>query len=271
MADRPPDPKLAHTALALLLEIVEHGSLRTAADREIPGIPRVGASPGATPAGARHGVPICRPLSPHDPSGACERLVAHIYAALQKAQRQRDARAGVAAASALLAYTRCATDRPLRASDVVKLANAALRVERALARGRNCRRHARKREADLAARPRKNDLPRCGARCRTKDGAACSARVVVRIVHVAPRAPLTAGVIRRIANERGELRFIATARCRIHGGLSTGPKTEEGRRRCAEAGRLGAEKRWTAERASGAAAVSRLSNPSVGHVRAESA
>lgn len=57
-------------------------------------------------------------------------------------------------------------------------------------------------------RPRKADRPRCGARCRTKGGAPCSAPVVVL------RGP-DGGVVTR-------------NRCRMHGGLSTGPKTAEG-------------------------------------------
>lgn len=53
-------------------------------------------------------------------------------------------------------------------------------------------------------------LPRCGAKCR--DGSPCRARVV--------QSPVT-----------GE----PSNRCRMHGGHSTGPKTEEGRRRSLEA------------------------------------
>lgn len=52
----------------------------------------------------------------------------------------------------------------------------------------------------------RRDVPLCGARCR--DGHTCRARVV-----------------------RGK------RRCRVHGGLSTGPKTVEGRARIAESNR----------------------------------
>ena len=63
------------------------------------------------------------------------------------------------------------------------------------------------------ARVRRRDRPRCGA--KTRAGRACPVRV-----------------------EHGK------ARCRFHGGLSTGPKTEAGRNRIAEAQRL----RWLAYR-----------------------
>jgi hypothetical protein len=81
----------------------------------------------------------------------------------------------------------------------------------------------------LEQRPRKLDLPRCGARCRSKGGLPCVAPVVVR----------------RDADGRVAL----AKRCRMHGGLSRGPKTSAGRRRCAEAGRWGAAKRWKRWRA----------------------
>ena len=53
-------------------------------------------------------------------------------------------------------------------------------------------------------RPPTGDRPRCGARCR--DGHACAAPVVWLAGAAAPRR-----------------------RCRMHGGLSTGPRTAEGR------------------------------------------
>jgi len=56
--------------------------------------------------------------------------------------------------------------------------------------------------------PRKAERPLCGARCRSRDGAPCRARVVVD----------------RDARGRPRVR----KRCRMHGGLSTGPKTAEG-------------------------------------------
>jgi hypothetical protein len=72
-------------------------------------------------------------------------------------------------------------------------------------------------------RPRRKDRPRCHA--RTRAGGACLVRP-----------------------EPGK------ARCRFHGGLSTGPRTEEGRARIAEAQR----RRWRAYRAT-------QSTKSVGH------
>jgi len=46
-------------------------------------------------------------------------------------------------------------------------------------------------------------------------------------------------------------------RCRLHGGLATGPKTEEGRYRISQAQR----KRWAAWRAAKAAETSGGANP----------
>ena len=68
----------------------------------------------------------------------------------------------------------------------------------------------------------KAERPRCGARCR--DGHPCQARAVWD-------------------RERGEVR---NGRCRMHGGLSTGPQTEEGKRRSLEGARKGG--RVSAER-----------------------
>jgi hypothetical protein len=65
----------------------------------------------------------------------------------------------------------------------------------------------------LRRQPRRKDRPRCGA--KTRAGGTCMVRV-----------------------EFGK------ARCRFHGGLSTGPKTEAGRARIAEAQR----RRWRAYR-----------------------
>ena len=63
------------------------------------------------------------------------------------------------------------------------------------------------------------ERPRCGARCRSKRGAPCAAPVTVR--WYADRAG------------RFTVPKLAT-RCRMHGGLSTGPTTPEGLRRCVE-------------------------------------
>jgi hypothetical protein len=62
-------------------------------------------------------------------------------------------------------------------------------------------------------RPPRAARPRCGA--RTRAGNACRAPVVWLVGAPAPR----------------------NGRCRMHGGLSTGPRTPEGRARCGEAGR----------------------------------
>jgi hypothetical protein len=59
----------------------------------------------------------------------------------------------------------------------------------------------------------KRERPRCGARCR--DGTLCEAPAVWD----------------------KQLDRPVNGRCRMHGGLSTGPKTEEGRRRIAESNR----------------------------------
>jgi hypothetical protein len=61
------------------------------------------------------------------------------------------------------------------------------------------------------------DRPRCGA--RTRKATPCQA----------PALP--------------------NGRCRMHGGLSTGPRTPEGRRRCSEAGKRGAMLRLAARQA----------------------
>jgi hypothetical protein len=66
--------------------------------------------------------------------------------------------------------------------------------------------------------------PRCGAKCRS--GKPCQAPAVWDYDLDSPR----------------------NGRCRMHGGLSTGPKTEEGKRRSREGARRGgrksAERRW---------------------------
>lgn len=64
--------------------------------------------------------------------------------------------------------------------------------------------------------------PRCGARCR--DGHACKAAVVV------------------VRDDQG-VRY--ARRCRMHGGLSTGPRTEEGRARALAALARGRARRWS--------------------------
>jgi hypothetical protein len=68
----------------------------------------------------------------------------------------------------------------------------------------------------------KSERPKCGARCR--DGTRCQAPAVWDRERDRPR----------------------NGRCRMHGGLSTGPRTEEGKRRSREGARLGG--RRSAER-----------------------
>lgn len=66
----------------------------------------------------------------------------------------------------------------------------------------------------------KKNRPLCGAKCR--DGHECKAKAVV---HPKTSKPIN-------------------GRCRIHGGLSTGPKTEDGRQRTREAASQGMKEYW---------------------------
>ena len=68
----------------------------------------------------------------------------------------------------------------------------------------------------------KDERPKCGARCR--DGTCCQALAVWDRERDRPR----------------------NGRCRMHGGLSTGPRTVEGRRRSREGAKRG--ERVSAER-----------------------
>ena len=65
----------------------------------------------------------------------------------------------------------------------------------------------------------KRERPRCGARCR--DGHPCQAR----------------------ATFDADRCYVRNGRCRLHGGLSTGPRTPEGRRRSGEAARQRAQRK----------------------------
>lgn len=67
----------------------------------------------------------------------------------------------------------------------------------------------------------RHERPRCGARCR--DGHSCQARATMDA-------------------ESGC--YVRNGRCRLHGGLSTGPRTEAGRERIAAAAR----QRWARAR-----------------------
>lgn len=71
----------------------------------------------------------------------------------------------------------------------------------------------------------KSLLPRCGA--RTRAGHPCRAPAWRARDEPSPR----------------------NGRCRMHGGLSTGPRTAEGKARCAEAARRNLELAWAARRA----------------------
>ena len=99
----------------------------------------------------------------------------------------------------------------------------ARRQRRRDARVSNVIQHAIGWVAELRSQPEppsKASRPRCGARCRTRGGAPCVARVCVR--------PDGYGLAKR---------------CRLHGGLSTGPRTPEGKRRALEALARGRAKR----------------------------
>ncbi len=97
-----------------------------------------------------------------------------------------------------------AADRTLRRA-VSSSSGAALDVLRAL----DALDAAAARIPLTVPRPRRAERPRCGARCR--DGHACAAPVAAR------------------RDEHGAV--IVAARCRMHGGESTGPRTPEGRAR----------------------------------------
>jgi|ERR1700733_12588249 len=73
----------------------------------------------------------------------------------------------------------------------------------------------------------KRNRPLCGARCR--DGHSCKAKAV--------------------ANPKTDKPI--NGRCRMHGGLSVGPKTKEGKARCREAARRGMLKYWEEKKANG--------------------
>jgi hypothetical protein len=71
-----------------------------------------------------------------------------------------------------------------------------------------------------ARRVPKRARPLCGAKCRTRGGEPCNRRVA--------------------CDPGGRLR----ARCRLHGGASTGPKTDEGKARSAAAVRARWQRVW---------------------------
>jgi hypothetical protein len=114
-----------------------------------------------------------------------------------------------------------AADRALRRAVSVSSLRAAVDVLRAL----DALAAAAARIPLTVLRPRRTARPRCGARCR--DGHPCAAPVVAR------------------RDEHGAV--IVAARCRMHGGLSTGPRTPEGRRRALDALARGRAARWSRE------------------------
>lgn len=72
----------------------------------------------------------------------------------------------------------------------------------------------------------KKNRPLCGARCRSRKGRACKAQVVVDFKTGEP----------------------INGRCRMHGGLSTGAKTQEGKDKSREAARRGMLAYWAKRR-----------------------
>lgn len=77
--------------------------------------------------------------------------------------------------------------------------------------------------------PERSERPRCGA--RTRAGHPCKAPALWIAGAAGPR----------------------NGRCRMHGGLSTGPRTPEGRQRCADAARRAMATRLAAEATAAAA------------------
>jgi hypothetical protein len=73
-------------------------------------------------------------------------------------------------------------------------------------------RTTRRGAAKLEQRPKKLDLARCGARCRTRGGRPCFAPVVTR----------------RELDTAGRFLLVIRTRCRMHGGLSTGRRRASG-------------------------------------------
>jgi len=71
----------------------------------------------------------------------------------------------------------------------------------------------------------KKNRPLCGAKCR--DGHTCRAKAVVDKLTSKP----------------------INGRCRMHGGLSSGAKTPEGKERCREASRRGMIEYWKKKKA----------------------
>ena len=106
-------------------------------------------------------------------------------------------------------------DRRIRRDEQRRDLDALTKLNRALGEQRTFR-DMDGRERTIGWNERKRDRPKCGA--RTRAGGSCKAPVV-----------------------RGK------ARCRMHGGLSTGPRTVEGKARAVAAVKAYWE-RWRAER-----------------------
>ena len=72
----------------------------------------------------------------------------------------------------------------------------------------------------------KKNRPLCGAKCRSRNGRSCKAQVVVNSKTGKP----------------------INGRCRMHGGLSTGAKTQEGKDKSRAAARRGMLAYWARKR-----------------------
>jgi hypothetical protein len=119
-----------------------------------------------------------------------------------------------------LAELRARLERSTSTGETIRLL---AELARAVERAQPILEAERRREADRKRHvPRHDRRPRCYARCR--DGHLCEARVVVT------RQP--DGTIK------------VGKRCRMHGGITGGPKTPEAKERQRAGGRLGSAIRW---------------------------
>jgi len=220
----------------------------------VPRVPAVwGISTGAAqapPAGTPGTAPDAAPWCTHTGTRAPERARASVMGSMPKG----GARCPVSAVTLPRMARRPTPERMSEASAILRahaggvpfnvgaLVRAAATVlcelrarERDDERRREARRElARRRDAAHEAyrKPCKRYRLECGARCRSKYGEPCKAKVCIRV--------------------RPDGTRYASTRCRLHGGLSTGPRTAEGRARCGEAGRRARAAERTA-RAIGAA------------------
>ena len=138
---------------------------------------------------------------------------------VQTRHRQRSLSASVCAAVRAGEWTR---DEALHRLVVRAAAGPSLREALAVWRAVDALVAAVARVPLTVCRPPRRRRPRCGARCR--DGHPCAAAVVV---------------------QRTDEGVRYAARCRMHGGLSTGPRTPEGRARALDALARGRARRWS--------------------------